>query len=565
MLPNRGAYGGCLYVLVGFLTLAGPACGKGEEPGRGPGGQVGGPNGGGQGSSSVGSGVRVIFTSASIPKAATAGARLGPRGARPALPGATVGPSSWGVFSPTKGSGEKTSLGPAGGLVLQAGDEDVRPCSTSRGVMGPERGLCITPTNLMGWAERIELGGSRPMASSGMGGIPEPSRCGPGRLVAINSFSDSGQTGRSGGAFDLLDPKPIGGNTALDCEEYPETRWDSISVGMTYLDASFRLGGATWTVRFVFEPNPLDVDPIIADPACMLDAPYIDGQLYLPAEVRVARGDMLLCKKTDGSPCAHGDFRWVDAASGTLSAMRPTDPLQARFMSTLRTGQDENGQYQELFCNTQCERNAPYCGYDVGGYDVSFSIPTDRHFWLYSDEWVTDVDPRHPAYDPSRQQPGSGDSGPTSDGGAGPGGPTGAEEDPNAQPPVPLYHYRAADGRMQSGVGPRMDVVVTFDTTDFLFVEGIEDPEELADKSVPQILSRLHLRDMFARDRFDNFGHQPVSAGWVDVRFRDSDEAPSVGAPPSTDAGTGSDAATDSDAGTSSESGSGSDADAQGD
>ena len=131
--------------------------------------------------------------------------------------------------------------------------EDVFACDAGAG----QRGVCLTPHQVRGWAGDLNLSGApdtpRPVRPDG---TPEPSPCGPGRLLALNGFTDSGGPARGGGVFDLGDPRPVGGNTALFCEEYLTTQWRSVSVKMTYLDAQLRMPGGYWTVRWLCEPTP---------------------------------------------------------------------------------------------------------------------------------------------------------------------------------------------------------------------------------------------------------------------------------------------------------------------
>src|SRR5690606_31192996 len=82
--------------------------------------------------------------------------------------------------------------------LLQLGGEDatsVSDCETlkTQGTgEGPSRGVCITPVNIRGWAESIELSGTVDDQQVAPDGTPVPGACGPGRLLAVNSFVDSG-------------------------------------------------------------------------------------------------------------------------------------------------------------------------------------------------------------------------------------------------------------------------------------------------------------------------------------------------------------------------------------
>ncbi|HLV20208.1 MAG TPA: hypothetical protein VKZ49_04985, partial [Polyangiaceae bacterium] len=201
-----------------------------------------------------------------------------------------------------------------------ATEEVLRACAPSRG-MGPVAGVCVTPVNLRGWAEAISLGGEREDATVSPDGTPEPSRCGPGRLLAINGFSDTSDgPQRGGGLFDLNHPVPVGGNTALGCDEYPSTRWTSASVHLTYLEAEWPLAGAYYRVRFVFEANPLDQEPVFNEPMCGLGASDLERLSYLPTHVQVQRGDVLVCVTASADePCADDAYQWIDRETGELA------------------------------------------------------------------------------------------------------------------------------------------------------------------------------------------------------------------------------------------------------
>lgn len=378
------------------------------------------------------------------------------------------------------------------GLTVRHGaleGEDVFACDTGPGPQGPARGVCLTPHNVWGWASDLSLGGEpdtpRPV---GPDGNPEPSVCGPGRLLALNSFTDSGGPARGGGVFDLADPRPVGGNTALFCEEYLAMQWTSVSVRMAYLDTQIRVPGEFWTVRWMFEPNPILADPEFSNPACGMDPHYAAQLGFLDDPRALLRGDMLVCRKADeDAPCTDAEFQWLDRDLMTFTSTRPANPQRSGYMMSYGVGQDAQGNFQEVFCNLNCNPGEPYCGFSAGGYEVGFSIPQDRRFRLFS-EYVMKEDPRHPRY---------------------------AETSTSA--PVAWYHFEDAAGAVEEGVGDDLTVVVRFDVTGLVFLEGMDDPSEVDGYTPEELFEHLNLKDMAARRDPHNFGHDPVHEGWVEV------------------------------------------------
>jgi hypothetical protein len=366
--------------------------------------------------------------------------------------------------------------------------EDVFACDVGGGPQGPARAVCLTPHQVAGWAGDLELSGV-PDVPRGIGpdGNPVPSACGPGRLLAINGFTDTGGPARGGGRFDLADPQPVGGNTALFCEEYAAMRWTGVSVDMTYLDTQVRVPGEHWTVRWMFEPNPILADPEFSAPSCGMDPHYAAALDFLPDPRALLRGDVLVCRQaTPDAPCADADFQWLDLDAMTFTSTRPANPYRSSYMMRYAVGQDAQGNFQDVFCNMNCNPGEPYCGFSAGGYDVSFSIPGDRWFRLHSEQLLPE-DPRFPA-----------------------------TADPMLGP-VTWYTFEDAQGGVQEGASDALQVVVRFDTTGLVVLEGIADPEEVEDYSPEALFTHLNLRDMASRGGPHDFGHAAVHTGWVEL------------------------------------------------
>ncbi len=257
-------------------------------------------------------------------------------------------------------------------------------------------------------------------------------------------------------------------------------------------------------------------EAVIADASCALEDSYIAEQLYLPAEFRLQRGDVLLCKKSDTTPCENADFQWLDTSAQALVAARPENALQMPFMRAY-TSEGSGDQLGDLWCNTDCDPGAPYCGYQLGDYTLNFAFPENRGFRLYS-EFIFDTDPRHPESiaDLIAEVVENDDLEvlPCEDEAAG-------LDCLDSSPPVTWYHYEPLDGPPQEGLGLKMQVTVRFDLEDFLFVEGVSSEEELADLSDVEFLQSLHIRDMLARGEPHNYGHTPLQRGWVELAFRE--------------------------------------------
>ena len=172
----------------------------------------------------------------------------------------------------------------------------------------------------------------------------------------------------------------------------------------------------------------------------------------------------------------------------TFTSTRPAEPRRSAYMMAYRIGQDAGGNFQDVFCNLNCNPGEPYCGHSAGGYDVSFSIPADRWFRLYS-EFVMSEDARHPSQ--------TGSSTTTS--------------------PVNLYHFEDAQGAVQEAVAEDLTVVVRFDVSGLVFLRDLDDPGEVEEHSPEELFNRLELTDRAARGDPHTFGHAPTHEGWVEV------------------------------------------------
>jgi hypothetical protein len=368
----------------------------------------------------------------------------------------------------------------------------VVPADSAAGVCavrdGAVTGVCITPDSARGWAEKINLAPP---------GNQNTNNCGPGRLLAVNSTTDVGGPFRGGGAFDLEETRPIGGQSNLECQDYRAVTWAALAVTMPHLDVDFVAGGRRFTVRFVFESNPITLEPPVA--ACGLDETYVREYEYKPG-VELRRGDVLACvADPSAAPCEDADFRFVDLDAQALTATRPAQPLTMAYMEALEVASAPNVVEGDIWCRTACEPNSPQCGFVTSTYSVGFTLPSEARLGLWA-EWVPSDDPRHPGA--SDSSPPAADGGP--DGGAGVAG------------PAKLYHVVDADGEERAGYDP--ELTIRFDLTDLLFLAVA--PDTTVDQlGEVELLRSLSLRDMANRGDPHNFGVEPVQTATLEIDF----------------------------------------------
>jgi hypothetical protein len=353
---------------------------------------------------------------------------------------------------------------------------------------GAVSGVCITPDSARGWAEKIALAAP---------GNQSPATCGPGRLLAVNSTSDVGGPARGGGAFDLAETRPIGGQSNLECEGYRDVTWGALSVTMPHLDVDFVAGGRRFTVRFVFESNPITLEPPVA--GCGLDENYVREYEYRPG-VELRRGDVLACVADPSAPsCEDGDFLFVDLDAQSLTDTRPAHPLTMAYMEAMEVASAPNLVEGDIWCRSDCEPNSPQCGFVTSTYSVGFALPAESQLGLWA-EWVTSDDPRHP---------GASDGGPTAGADGGPDG--GA-----AVGPAKLYHVVDADGQERAGYDP--ELTIRFDLTDLLFLAVA--PDTAVDQlGEVELLRSIALRDMANRVDPHSFGVEPVQLATLEIEF----------------------------------------------
>jgi hypothetical protein len=359
-------------------------------------------------------------------------------------------------------------------------DSLARACSVRGGAMA---GVCITPDSARGWAEKIGLSPSDNR---------NPASCGPGRLLAVNGFTDVGGPPRGGGPFDLADTMPIGGQSNLECEEYRDVTWGALSVTMPHLDVDFVAGGRRFTVRFVFESNPITLETPVA--GCGLDDSYVAQYEYKPG-VELHRGDVLACvDDVSAAPCQDGDFRFVDLDGPALVAARPANPLTLAYMDAMEVAPAPSVVEGDIWCRNDCEQGEPSCGFSTGPYALGFTLQAEGQLGLWA-EWVTSDDPRHP----------------------GTGGSSGADAGPDAGStgPAKLYHV-SAGGSERAGFEPQF--TIGFDLTDLLFLSVPSDTavEQLGEI---EILTALQLRDMANRTGPHDFGTAPVQGASLEIAF----------------------------------------------
>jgi hypothetical protein len=447
---------------------------------------------------------------------------------------------------------QKAAAGIAGGSssnALSLGrDEDesasgaIMTCAQQKEGQGAAvEGLCVTPVDVKGWAQQINLVeyfwlADEDMVADNMGG-----GCGPARLLQFEVFSgESNGLGRSGMVLDLSDPEAKGGESNLEDECYADRLWHGFALDFSYLDVKFPMQDKVWTARFIFEANSLANESVFNEPACI--GPFEqDGASwdwnsynYLPESVQVHRADLLLCRKaTESEDCAATDFEWLDLETDTFVSSRPSNPLQIDPFSDLTSAtkaQNDDGSYNDIWCNHECDfvGGEPYCGFESSHFVMSFLLPEEEFFKL-SAELITDQDSRHPGSleDLVSEEEHEGEE-PEDAGGGSENNPPSEE---TGSPPIKWYTYENSTGQVSEGYA--MDINLQIDLQNFLFIPGAT-PEEGGGLSIEQleslsdadIISLLTIRkSLYGGDPLNIYGagesdHELQGAG-IEISFEE--------------------------------------------
>lgn len=353
---------------------------------------------------------------------------------------------------------------------------------------GPVNGLCITPTNVEGFGQQINLTTD---STSGL--------CGPARLLQLGTQTGEGLQ-RGGIDFDLASPSLVGGETTLDCEDYLTNNHSGVTIELPYIDVKFSFRSEFWTLRYIFEANPLTEEPEFAKNTCeySLYDDAIEGWAFLPTTVRVQRGDVLLCKKADEtSACADSDFQWLDVDSDSFVSTRPSNAFQLAYIRSQTVGQQADGTWGDVFCNTNCERDEAYCGISSAGFPLAFTIESANRFGLSS---------QIIAYKPKLA--------------AGQASPSGALDVDYLNGAYRVYSYTSPSGVATRG--SQLEIDVQLDLSNFLFIPDYDDEDDFAALDDATVVKSIQIRDMWRRQELMNFGHVSDSKAVVEISITDT-------------------------------------------
>ncbi len=373
-------------------------------------------------------------------------------------------------------------------------DETITECQSQRtdseSSKGPQSGICITPINVTGLGTQVNLN------TDSISGA-----CGPGRLLQLGSTTAEGLQ-RGGIVVDLLTPKLSGGETSLDCEDFRNFSHVSISLEMPYIDVKQKINDSYWTVRYVFEANPLTEEEEFAKSTCAYSAQQdsISGWAFLPTTFKVKRGDVLLCEKTEETAvCADSDFQWLDTATNNFTTTRPAAPHQLALTLQMTVGKQPDGTWGDVFCNTDCDFQGgePYCGISSFLPSITFVLAQANQFKLH-----TEIK----AYKPK-----------LADGQA---EPTGTLDEDYLNGAYNVFTHTNPAG--QVSVGTKLKIDVKLDLSSFIFAPDNDDKEAFLAKSKAEIFKSLQIRDQWRKGSLKNFGHKSDQPATVDIEVLDA-------------------------------------------
>ncbi len=255
----------------------------------------------------------------------------GPQGG-PSGNGSTNGRPERSSYFLTSSSLAKTSAKVIGAQALMLGPGAAKPCKVAE-----TQGLCVTPTQARGKIVNLMLGqgasnpggpsGGPPTGGGPAGGAP------PARLFGSGEGLDrDGKINLA--AFDLGAPQAIGGEGNLP-DVRPGTSFAQLDTTFGYMDVQLPIDDKFWTLRFAFYPQPIAEDTAVKMCA---EANYrqriAQNGAFVDGAAAFAHGDVLYCEKASASEaCAPGDFKWMDAGTGTFTATRPAQPRQIDFVA----------------------------------------------------------------------------------------------------------------------------------------------------------------------------------------------------------------------------------------
>ena len=258
-------------------------------------------------------------------------------------------------------------------------------CSVSTTNIGVVSGLCLTPTRIGGHVAQVTL-------SRSLGG--PPARLLGGTLGLDRDGAVTAQDFNLDSATALIGEDNVEDDTA-------GTSWDYMGVNFASLDVQVPVNGEYWNIRYAFITSPVINDDVID--GCLVEELGNEGEeapegeeseegeeegsntvcddevdddcgegsyrsrvienAKLYADVEAAKGDVLLCIKSDTSLCADTEYQWLDLANDTLVSTRPSAPYQINEIVDIPT---------------VCEPSFDGPGYDIqlGGFDMFATIRT---------------------------------------------------------------------------------------------------------------------------------------------------------------------------------------------
>jgi len=274
---------------------------------------------------------------------------------------------------------------------------------------GPRLGSCITPVNVTGHVDSINLGGDY-----FGGGI---------RLLGGGSGFGQNYT-LEGTVINLADPLSLGGEDNAQDTEFAHHN-SRVSTVFNYLDVQFavpRIDDTTqdstaeyWTYRYAFVPYPFSQEPVytlsepnpgdvtysdtgttLADclasdfPEAGVTADANNAQI-LAGVTGVKTGDILICRKTsDTASCEPDDFQWLNITSGQFVNDRPANNDDVFRFTRMAD--------HKITCERQ--HDGPGFSVDLGGFDIhaalykniQFSADIDRDSKIYEFQYASDLD-----------------------------------------------------------------------------------------------------------------------------------------------------------------------------
>ncbi len=321
-------------------------------------------------------------------------------------------------------------------------------------------GLCLTPGSISLWAANVTLGSTTKMESA------DPFAGGGARLLGGGTgFERDGYF--SGAAFNLDSLSSLRGEDNLFQSYETKPTFDAVDIAAGYLRMAFTMKDAAWEMLVPFVDQPVEGISVLK--ACY-DKGYIDQaktRALLVPGLTAKTGDMLFCKRADAStPCDIAQFRWLDTATTTLVAARPSKPKVLAAVS---------GLVRE--CKTPGTGTTP----PDARYDIpSLRLRLNSKFKLYADF-------SHGA--PSRTNPS--------------GKPTRATDEEwqartaagKSQAPFMIYFFEK-DGKTTQG--DKLEVSLQVDASGYLFFDGLRN---LNDVSEEQALAKLTTKEFFAWEK----------------------------------------------------------------